>query len=50
MPLIAVSVAMVGRENGFAAFFPVYAALSIVAAMAIHFAVEKPFLILKGRL
>lgn len=31
-------------------FLPIYFALSVMAAMAIHFAVEKPFLLFKARL
>jgi len=33
----------------FAVFLPVYLVASITAALLVHFAVEKPFLILKDR-
>ncbi len=34
----------------FLLFFPVYIAISIVGALALHFVVEKPFLLLKDRI
>jgi hypothetical protein len=31
-------------------FFPVFLGVSVAASLLLHYAVEKPFLILKGRI
>ncbi len=38
------------REPEFVLFFPIYVLLSLVVALVLHYAVEKPFLIVKDRI
>jgi peptidoglycan/LPS O-acetylase OafA/YrhL len=37
------------EESVFSVFFMIYVALSIAAALLLHYLVEKPFLIVKDR-
>ncbi len=55
IPLVPLALAItgygIGQESGaFLAYFGVFLLLSFLAAFALHFAVEKPFLLLKDRL
>ena len=54
LPLIPFAKALAGRgsaaEPGFALFFVIFVALSIQAALLLHYLVEKPFLRLKDRI
>jgi peptidoglycan/LPS O-acetylase OafA/YrhL len=49
LPLIPLALAISGVNAGFISFFAVFAVLSLVTGLVIHYAVEKPFLILKAR-
>lgn len=53
-PLIPLSIslatAVAPAESVFAAFFVIFVTLSMMAALALHYLVEKPFLLLKGRI
>jgi len=52
-PLIPLSIKMATDiapgESAFLAFFMIYVALSVVAALLLHYLVEKPFLLVKDR-
>lgn len=55
IPLVPLALAMTGYETGhesgaFIEYFTVFLLLSFLAAFALHFAVEKPFLLLKDLL
>ncbi|WP_282608990.1 acyltransferase [Pelagibius sp. Alg239-R121] len=55
IPLVPLALAMTGYRveqgfDGFLGFFAGFWALSFLAAFALHFSVEKPFLLLKDRL
>lgn len=49
LPLIPLGLALSGINAGFVSFLVVFAVLSLMAGLFIHYAVEKPFLILKAR-
>ncbi len=50
LPLIPLASALSGNSPSFLAFLTVFAVLSLTAALFVHYAVEKPFLILKDRI
>ncbi len=55
VPLIPLTMALSGYQAGsgalaFAGYFAIFTVVSCLAAFALHFAVEKPFLLLKARL
>jgi peptidoglycan/LPS O-acetylase OafA/YrhL len=54
LPLVPLSLLLANRvsdaESGFGVFFTIFVLLSIVAALLIHFAIEKPFLLIKDRI
>jgi peptidoglycan/LPS O-acetylase OafA/YrhL len=54
LPLIPLARKLAGQGDGadpdFALFFAIFSALSILAALLLHYAIEKPFLVLKDRI
>ena len=50
LPLLPLSMALVGADASFGVFCAMFVVISVLAAVVIHYAVEKPFLILKDRL
>ena len=54
LPLVPLSLLLANRvsdaESGFGIFFAIFMLMSIVAALLIHFAIEKPFLLIKDRI
>lgn len=54
LPLVPLSLLLANRvsdaESGFGVFLTIFVLLSIVAALLIHFAIEKPFLLIKDRI
>jgi peptidoglycan/LPS O-acetylase OafA/YrhL len=54
LPLIPLAKGLAGQESaaepGFALFFAVFVTLSILAALLLHYLIEKPFLKLKDRI
>ncbi len=51
MPLVPLSLVLADRlsPGSFSTFLAIFAVISVAAAMLLHFAVEKPFLIIKDR-
>jgi peptidoglycan/LPS O-acetylase OafA/YrhL len=47
---ISIATAVAPADSVFAAFFVIFVTLSITAALALHYLVEKPFLLLKERI
>ena len=53
MPLVPVSLRLANEiasgDSVFSVFVVIFGSLSLIAALALHFAVEKPFLLMKER-
>ncbi len=49
LPLLPLSMALAGADAPFSGFCAMFVVISVLAAVVIHYAVEKPFLILKDR-
>ncbi len=49
LPLLPLSMALAGADAPFSVFCAMFVVISVLAAVVIHYAVEKPFLILKDR-
>ena len=50
LPLLPLSMAIAGADAPFIEFCLLFVVISVLAAVVIHYAVEKPFLILKDRI
>ena len=49
LPLIPLALTISGVNAGFVSFLAVFGVMSLLAGLFIHYAVEKPFLIVKAR-
>ncbi len=47
---ISIATAVAPAESAFAVFFAIFVTLSMMAALVLHYLVEKPFLLLKDRI